>query len=218
VAVPTAGEHGKQRRVRVLVGDHQPMFREQVALKIKAWPEFEVVGVVDADAILPSLLELKPDVAVLDPTSLDTETQDEIFACSRDGVRLLFLSSEANDESYVAIERGAIGCLTKAVAPRELCDAVAAAARGDAYIATAAVSAIAAALRLRNRIDRPYLSKRQLEVLRLVAEGHTNQQIAEELVIAEATVKSHLRAINKALGAKNRTQAVLAGMRHQLID
>jgi DNA-binding NarL/FixJ family response regulator len=194
------------------------MFRDHVALEIKAWPEFEVVGVVDADAILPSLLQFKPDVAVLDPTSLDTETQDEIFACSRDGVRLLFLSNEANDESYVAIERGAIGCLTKAVAPRELCDAIAAAARGDAYIATSAIGAIAAALRLRNRIDRPYLSKRQLEVLRLVAEGNTNQQIAEELVIAEATVKTHLRAINEALETGNRTQAVLTGMRHGLIE
>jgi len=204
--------------VRVLVGDHQPMFREQVALTLKAWPEFEVVGVVDADAILPSLLQLKPDVAVLDPTSLDTETQDEVFALARGETRLLFLSSEADDKSYVAIERGAIGCLTKAIAPQELCNAVAAAARGEAYIATAAVSAIAAALRLRNRTDRPYLSKRQLEVLRLVAEGHTNQQIAEELVVAEPTVKSHLRAINKALGVKNRTQAVLAGMRYRLIE
>jgi two-component system, NarL family, nitrate/nitrite response regulator NarL len=200
------------------VGDHQPLFREQVAREIRAWPEFEVVGVVDADTTLPSLLELKPDVAVLDPTSLDTETQDEILACSRNGVRLVFLSSKANDESYVAITRGAIGCLTKDVTPRELCDAVAAAARNEPYIATGAVGAIAAALRLRNRTDRPYLSKRQREVLRLVAEGHTNQRIAEELVIAEATVKSHLRAINKALEAKNRTQAVLAGMRHQLID
>ena len=204
--------------MRVLVGDHQPMFREQVALTLKAWPEFEVVGVVDADAILPSLLQLKPDVAVLDPTSLDTETQDEVFALARGETRLLFLSSEADDKSYVAIERGAIGCLTKAIAPQELCNAVAAAARGEAYIATAAVSAIAAALRLRNRTDRPYLSKRQLEVLRLVAEGHTNQQIAEELVVAEPTVKSHLRAINKALGVKNRTQAVLAGMRYRLIE
>jgi NarL family two-component system response regulator LiaR len=194
------------------------MFREQVALTLKAWPEFEVVGVVDADAILPSLLQLKPDVAVLDPTSLDTETQDEVFALARGETRLLFLSSEADDKSYVAIERGAIGCLTKAIAPQELCNAVAAAARGEAYIATAAVSAIAAALRLRNRTDRPYLSKRQLEVLRLVAEGHTNQQIAEELVVAEPTVKSHLRAINKALGVKNRTQAVLAGMRYHLIE
>jgi two-component system, NarL family, response regulator LiaR len=146
------------------------------------------------------------------------ETQDEIFACCRDGIRLLFMSSQANDGSYVAIERGAIGVLTKAIAPRELCDAVAAAARGEAYIATAAVGAIAAALRLRHRIDRPYLSKRQLEILRLVAEGYTNQQVAEELVIAEATVKSHLRAINKVLGVKNRTQAVLAAMRHQLIE
>jgi DNA-binding NarL/FixJ family response regulator len=194
------------------------MFREQVALTLKAWPEFEVVGVVDADAILPSLLQLKPDVAVLDPTSLDTETQDEVFALARGETRLLFLSSEADDKSYVAIERGAIGCLTKAIAPQELCNAVAAAARGEAYIATAAVSAIAAALRLRNRTDRPYLSKRQLEVLRLVAEGHTNQQIAEELVVAEPTVKSHLRAINKALGVKNRTGAVLAGMRYHLIE
>jgi two-component system, NarL family, response regulator LiaR len=194
------------------------MFREQVALTLKAWPEFEVVGVVDADAILPSLLQLKPDVAVLDPTSLDTETQDGVFALARCETRLLFLSSEADDKSYVAIERGAIGCLTKAIAPQELCNAVAAAARGEAYIATAAVSAIAAALRLRNRTDRPYLSRRQLEVLRLVAEGHTNRQIAKELIVAEPTVKSHLRAINKALGVKNRTQAVLAGMRHHLIE
>jgi two-component system, NarL family, nitrate/nitrite response regulator NarL len=200
-----------------LLGDHQPIFLEQAAREIKAWPEFEVVDAVDADAILPSLLDLRPDVAVLDPTSLDTETQDAVFACAHDGIRLLFISGDATYESYEAIARGAIGCLTKEVTPRELCDAVAAAGRGEAYIAKAALGAIAAELRLRNRVDRPHLSKRQLEILCLIADGHTTKEVAEQLVLATPTVKTHLRTIYKALGVKNRAQAVLQALRHDLI-
>jgi DNA-binding NarL/FixJ family response regulator len=193
------------------------MFLEQAALTIRSWPEFELVGAVGPDMFLSSLLALQPHVAVLDPTSLDEEAQDAIFARASDGVRLLFLSNTATYESYEALERGAIGCLTKDVEPRELCDAVAAAARDDPYIATAAVSTIAAQLRLRNRIDQPHLSSRQLEILRLIAEGRTTKQVADQLGIASTTVKTHLRAIYRALGVRNRTQAVLEALRHELI-
>jgi two-component system, NarL family, nitrate/nitrite response regulator NarL len=208
----------KRRRTRVLVGDHQEMFRRGFTEAIKSWPEFEVVGAVDADAILPSLQELRPDVAVLDPTSLDEETQDEIFACACDEIRLLFVSGTASDESYVAMTRGAIGCLTKSVTPRELCEAVAKAARGEPHMAKNTHTEIATSIRLRNAPNRPYLTARQLQVVAAAAQGCTNQQIAKQLVIAEATVKAHFRAIHTSLGTRNRTAAVYEALRHRLIE
>jgi DNA-binding NarL/FixJ family response regulator len=211
------GARGRPR-VRVLVGDHQPLFREALAREIKAWPEFELVGAVEADEILSALLDLRPDVAVLDPTSLDGEVQDEIFACARDGVRLLFISADASSKSYESIERGAVGCLTKASKPRELCDAVAAAARGDAYVATDAVAVIAAEVRLRNQVDRPDLSRREREVLQQTAYGQSTLQVARHLQIEPSTVKTHLRNIYKKLGASGRANAVALALRLGLID
>jgi two-component system nitrate/nitrite response regulator NarL len=208
----------KHRRVRVLVGDDHPLFLEAMARAIKGWPEFEFVGAVDANGILQAMRDHRPDVAVLDPTPLDREVQDEIFACAREGIQVVFISNEGGPATYEAIEQGALGCLTRASSSRELCHAVAAVARGDAYLAPAATPAIAAELRLRNRLDGPYLSKRQRQVLTLVAQGLTNKQVAEALVISEATVKSHLRTIYKTLGAKSRPHAIAEALRHKLID
>jgi two-component system nitrate/nitrite response regulator NarL len=208
----------KHRRVRVLVGDDQPLFLEAIKRAIKGWPEFKLVAAVGADEILPALRDHRPDVAVLDPTPLDRELQDEIFACVREGIGMVFISNEGGPATYEAIEQGALGCLTRAATSRELCHAVAAVARGDAYLAPAATPAIAAELRLRNRLDGPYLSKRQRQVLVLVATGLTNKEVAEMLGISEATVKSHLRDIYKTLGAKSRPHAIAEALRNKLID
>jgi two-component system nitrate/nitrite response regulator NarL len=189
-----------------------------LAQTIRAWPEFELIGAVSTDALLPVLQKLQPDVTVFDPTFLDGEAQDEIFACASDERRLLFISDDYGKGSYDAAARGAVGCLTRMCSAQELRHAVAAAARGDVYIASGAVEEIAAEARLRNRYVGPYLTPRQQEVLRLLARGRSNKEIAAELGIAEATVKTHLRNIYKELEVRNRTSAVAVGFRHHLID
>ncbi|WP_300747638.1 response regulator transcription factor [Pseudomonas sp.] len=204
--------------MRVLVADDHPVFLDGLAWTIKAWPEFELIGAVTTDTLLPTLRELQPDVTIFDPTFLDGEARDEVFTCASDEMRLLFVSDDYGKGSYDAAVRGAVGCLTRLCSAQELRHAIAAADRGDVHLASAAVEEIAAELRLRNRYVGPYLTLRQREVLQLVAEGHSNKQVAVHLTIAEATVKAHLRAIYKELEARGRTQAIAVGLRHRLID
>jgi DNA-binding NarL/FixJ family response regulator len=200
------------------VADDHPLFLDGLARTIKAWPEFELIGAITTDALLPALRELQPDVTVFDPTFLDGEARDEVFACASDEMRLLFVSDDYGKGSYDAAVRGAVGCLTRLCSAQELRHAVNAADRGDVHLASAAVEEIAAELRLRNRYVGPYLTQRQREVLQLVAEGHSNKEVAVQLTIAEATVKAHLRAIYKELEVRGRTQASAVGLRHRLID
>ena len=206
-----------RRRVRVLVGDDHPLFLEALAREIKVWPEFELVGAVSTDALLPNLRELQPDVTVFDPTFLDDEARKEVFACASDDTRLLFVSDDYGNGSYEATTQGAVGCLTRMCDAQELRHAVAAASRGDVYLASAAVGEIAAEIRLRSGNIAPYLSPRQREVLQLVAEGRSNKEIATQLTISEATVKAHLRSIYKVLEVGSRVQASAVGLRHHLI-
>ncbi len=214
----TPGNGTAHRRVRVLVGDDHPLFLEALVREIKVWPEFELVGAVSTDALLPSLRELQPDVTVFDPTFLDDEARKEVFACANDETRLLFVSDDYGNGSYEAATRGAVGCLTRMCDAQELRHAVAAASRGDVYLASAAVEEIAAELRLRSRNIAPYLSPRQREVLQLVGEGRSNKEVATRLTISEATIKAHLRSIYKELEVRNRVQAIAVGLRHHLIN
>jgi two-component system nitrate/nitrite response regulator NarL len=216
--VSHARNSSARRRVRVLVADDHPVSLDGLARAIKAWPEFELIDAVTTDALLPALRELQPDVTVFDPTFLGGEARDEVFACASDEVRLLFVSDDYGKGSYDAAVRGAVGCLTRLCSAQELRHAVAAADRGEVHLASAAVEEIAAELRLRNRYVGPYLTPRQREVLQLVAEGHSNKEVAVQLTIAEATVKAHLRSIYKELGVRGRTQASAVGLRHHLID
>jgi two-component system nitrate/nitrite response regulator NarL len=203
--------------VRVLASDDQPLYLESMARHIEAWPEFELVGAIEPQEILPALRDLQPDATILSPSRLDDDTRDDLFAFAAAGVHLLFLTGEDGSGSYTAITRGVVGVIARTCTPRELCDAIAATARGRPTLAPAAQHQIAAEMRLRNPSIKPYLSPRQREVLQLVADGLTDKEIADRLVIAEATVKSHLRKIYPVLEVSSRTQASIVGLRHGLI-
>ena len=204
--------------MRVLVGDDHSLYLEAMARAIKAWPEFELVGAVEPDQALSAVRDLQPDVTILNPSPLDDDTQEEIFACAEEGVRILFITGNDGGGSYTAITRGIIGTVTRKCGPRELCDAVAAAARDQPSFAPASQNQIVAEMRLRNPSIKPFLSPRHREVLQLVADGLTNKEIAERLVLSEATIKTHLRMTYMTLEVKSRTQAVIVGMRHGLIS
>jgi DNA-binding NarL/FixJ family response regulator len=166
---------------------------------------------------LRSIRDLQPDVTVLNPLRLDEDSQEDLFALAGEGARLVFLVDTDGSGSYDAISRGVTGIITRTCTPRELCDAVAATARGRASFAPAAQRQIVAEMRLRNRSIQPYLTPRRREVLQLVANGLKDKELAERLMISEATVKSHLQAIYCTLEVGSRTQACLIGMRHGLI-
>src|ERR1700684_1983490 len=87
--LPKGRNSTAHRRVRVLVSDDHPLSLDSLARTIRAWPEFELIGAGDTDALLPALRQLQPDVAVFDPAFLDSEARDEVFACASEEIRLL---------------------------------------------------------------------------------------------------------------------------------
>jgi DNA-binding NarL/FixJ family response regulator len=194
------------------------MYREALESAIRQWPEFELVKAIDGRDLLSVLLTVRPDVALVDPTMLSVDDREELFATTRDGMRVVCISAASDDGGYEALERGVMGCLTKDADAREICDAIAAAARGEGSLARTSVGAIVNEIRFRNQVDRPHLSKREREVLQRIADGQSGPQVGRQLQIEQSTVKTHLRNIYTKLGARGRAHAVMLAMRFGLID
>jgi two-component system nitrate/nitrite response regulator NarL len=142
-------------------------------------------------------------------------------AVGRDGLgtRVVMIDAEPEPRAvYAAIARGAAGYLTKDADARELCDAISAVARGTTVLAAQVQSGIAGEIRLRAVHDRPFLSDRERQVLKLVAEGLTAPQIGRRIHLSTATVKTHLAHVYEKLGVAERAAAVAAAMRRGLVE
>jgi DNA-binding NarL/FixJ family response regulator len=207
-------------RVRVLLVDDQALFREALATLLGVRPEIEVVGEAgDGDAALRQAAELRPDVVLMD---LHMPVLDGIAATRRlrveqPGVRVLALTTFDDDEDvFAALRAGAVGYLLKDVSSDRLVEAVLAAARGESVlqpsVAARVVARVAQLPEDAPRRPQPLvvpLSDRELEVLRLLADGSSNREIAASLFLAEGTVKNHVTNVLAKLGARDRTQAAL---------
>lgn len=209
-------------RVRVLLVDDQSLFREALATLLSTRDDVEVVGEAgDGDEALRRAAELAPDVVLMD---LRMPVLDGIGATRRlrveqPGVRTIVLTTFDDDEDvFAALRAGAVGYLLKDVSSARLVEAVLAAARGESVlqpsVAAKVVARIAAlpdapsAAARRQPLVVP-LSDRELDVLRLLADGRSNREIAAGLFLAEGTVKNHVTNVLGKLGARDRTQAAL---------
>jgi two-component system, NarL family, nitrate/nitrite response regulator NarL len=206
----------------VLAAHRHPLFREAVGRAIRARPDLQLVGEAhDGREALSGIDSARPEVAVIDD-ALDSLSGDQILnAIGRDGLRtrVVMIAADPDPELvYTAIARGAAGYLTKDADARELCDAIAAVARGSTVIAPQLQSGIAGEIRLRAVHDRPFLSDREREVLELVAEGLTAPQIGRRIHLSTATVKTHLSHVYEKLGVAERAAAVAAAMRRGLVE
>jgi DNA-binding NarL/FixJ family response regulator len=206
--------------VRVLLVDDQALFREALATLLEIRPEIEVVGAAgNGDAALQQAAGLQPDVVLMD---LHMPVLDGIAATRRlrveqPGIRVLALTTFDDDEDvFAALRAGAVGYLLKDVSADRLVEALLAAARGESVLQPSVAARVVA--RFAELPDdaprRPQplvvpLSDRELEVLRLVAEGGSNREIATALFLAEGTVKNHVTNVLAKLGARDRTQAAL---------
>jgi DNA-binding NarL/FixJ family response regulator len=206
--------------VRVLVVDDQALFREALGTLLDARPEVEVVGEAgDGHQALERAGELAPDVVLMD---LHMPVLDGIAATRRlrveqPGVRVLALTTFADDEDvFAALRAGALGYLLKDVSADRLVEAVQAAARGESVLQPSVAAKVVA--RFAQLDDAPRarpqplvvpLSDRELDVLRLLADGRSNREIATALFLAEGTVKNHVTNVLAKLGARDRTQAAL---------
>ena len=209
-------------RVRVYIADDHPLYREGLKRAIADWPEFELAGEGhDGREALSDLRTLRPDVGVLDVRLPGLDGVAVVSAVARDrlGTRVLLLS--AVTESAVvfdALAAGASGYLAKDLDRRAICQAVARVARGQTVIDDELQGGLASQIRSRGEPRGPVLTSREREVLARIAAGATTPQIAKELYLSPATVKTHLQHLYEKLEANDRPSAVAQAMRRGLLE
>jgi len=212
----------------VLVADDQDIVRAGFGALLDTQPDMTVVGSAGDGAEAVRLCrERKPDVVLMDvrmPVVDGIEATRQLAASGDGGPRVLMLTTFDLDEYvYDALRSGASGFLLKDVAAERLFDAVRVVAAGDALLAPAVTRRLIGEFaRLRPRpATRPErleeLTTREVEVLRLVAEGLSNSEIAERLVVSEETVKTHVSRVLMKLGLRDRTQAVVTAYESGLV-
>src|SRR4051812_7466339 len=209
-------------RIRVYLADDHPLFLSSMAGAVRQHPALELVGQsTDGRRALAEVLELEPDVAVLDMRMAGMTGAELVAAARGQGLatRMLILSAYAEDDLvYETLTAGAAGYLSKELDRDEILDAVIAAAAGEAVLSPPAQTALVRELQRRGPPAHPQLSDRELEILTMVARGRSTPEIAAELHLSTATIKTHLRKIYDRLGVADRTSAVVVAMRRGLLD
>jgi DNA-binding NarL/FixJ family response regulator len=206
--------------LRVLICDDQALVRAGFRKLLEARPDLEVIGEAEDGAQAMDLARRRsPDVVLMDirmPGLDGIEATRRIVAASDGAIRVLMLTTFGND-AYVfeSLRAGASGFLLKDAAPEDLLAAIETVARGDALLAPAVTRTVVEAF-VHSSTTRPELASalgelttREREVLALIAHGRSNAEIADALVITEATVKSHVGHILMKIGARDRVQAVI---------
>ncbi|ANF32991.1 DNA-binding response regulator [Leifsonia xyli] len=197
--------------IRIALADDHPVVRAGLRAMLAGDPELEIVGEAGTpDDAVALASEKAPDVVLMD-LQFGTETTGadatrRIRDLPAPPAVLVLTNYDTDGDILGAVEAGASGYLLKDAPPDELIAAIRAAAAGE----TALAPAIAGRLLARMREPRPTLSRREVEVLQLVADGAANTEIAGRLYISDATVKSHLVHIYTKLGVSSRTAAVAA--------
>lgn len=206
--------------VRVLLVDDHAVVRQGLRMFLSLDPELEIAGeAANGAEALQVAHRLKPDVILMD---LLMPVMDGIAAITRlrqelPDTEIIALTSVLEDEKVIsAVRAGAIGYLLKDTQADDLCRAVKAAAAGQVQLSPQAAARL---IREVKAPDNPEtLTERETDVLRLLAQGHTNKEIAQRLVIGEKTVKTHVSNVLAKLGVPSRTQAALYAVRIGLVS
>ncbi|WP_420000295.1 response regulator transcription factor [Streptomyces boninensis] len=202
--------------MRIVLADDEQMVRTALRAILGAEPDMVVVGEAATGAEAVSVTrELTPDIVLMDVRMPDVDgirATEQILARMAQPPRIVVVTTFEND-SYVydALRAGASGFLLKRSGADDLVDAVRLVARADALLFPAAIRALADQHARERRADglRAKLTDREAEVLRHMAAGLTNAEIATRLGVGQATVKTHVAALLAKLGARDRTQAVI---------
>lgn len=206
--------------VRVLLADDHSVVREGLRMFLGRDPDLEVVGeAANGLEALEQTRRLRPDVVLMDllMPELDGVSATTAIRAELPEVEVIALTSVLEHEMVIdAVKAGAIGYLLKDTQAAELRRAIKAAASGQVQISPQAAAFLLHSIRTP---EAPMtLTRREAEVLRLLARGHSNKEMARQLQVVEDTVKTHVRHILDKLGVQSRTQAVLCAVRLGLVS
>ena len=215
--------------IRVLLVDDQALVRGGFRMILEAQEDIAVVGEAeDGAGAVDDAVRLHPDIVLMDvrmPGIDGIEATRRILAAGSRSRILMLTTFDFDEYVYDAIRAGASGFLLKDVSPRQLVEAVRTVAAGDALLAPAITRRL-----LERFVHRPaprtsgvpaeldHLTPREVDVLRLVARGLSNVEIADQLIVGEATVKTHVERILAKLGVRDRTQAVITAYETGLVE
>ena len=216
--------------IRLLLVDDQALFREGLHTLLSLHEDLQVVGEAgNGIEALAAADELRPDVVLMDLRMpvLDGVAATRRLLAAHPTTRVIVVTTFDDDELvFDGLRAGAVGYLLKDVSSDKLVEAIRAAARGESFLQPSIAAKVLAEF---NRLERSAappppppplaepLSERELEILRLLAGGDSNKEIAAALFIAEGTVKNHVTNILGKLDARDRTQAALRGRELGLI-
>jgi two-component system, NarL family, response regulator LiaR len=206
--------------IRILIVDDHSVVRQGLRMFLSLDKEIEVVGEASSgeDAV-DRVAELLPDVVLMDllMTGMDGVQATEIIRQRFPNTEVIALTSVLEDNAVVgAIRAGAIGYLLKDTESEELVKAIRAASSGQVQLSPKAAERLMREIRAPESPEK--LTERETEVLRCLAEGKSNKEIAKELVVSETTVKTHVSNVLMKLGVPSRTQAALYAVKVGLVQ
>jgi two-component system, NarL family, response regulator len=203
------------KSIRIMVVDDHPIVRSGLVLMINYTPNMEIVAEANNGLEAIELFRQQlPDVTLMDLRMPEMSGADAIAAIHQEFVeaKIIVLTTYDGDEDiYKGLKAGAKGYIFKNAPVDEIIRAIKIVYEGKKYIPPEVGE------KLSERLNRPQLSNRELDVLKLVAKGLNNQQIASELYISESTVKYHINSVLSKLGVSDRTQATLVAIKRGIV-
>jgi two-component system, NarL family, response regulator LiaR len=216
--------HSEEHAIRVLLVDDHAVVRKGMRALLDREPGIEVVGEADdGEQAVRAADRLRPDVILMDlemPGVGGIEATQRISASHSESQIVVLTSHAAEEDVFPALKAGAQGYLLKHSAPEDVLQAIRQADRGETVLHPTIARMVLQELNRPAQANQARttdpLSERELEVLRLLARGMSNQEIADALVVGEATVRSHVSSILRKLQLASRTQAALYALREGL--
>ncbi|MCL5045343.1 MAG: response regulator transcription factor [Actinobacteria bacterium] len=214
-------------KIRVLLVDDHTILREGIKMLLEAQPDVEVVGEAeDGEEAVAKARALKPDVVLMDVAMPKLNGLEATRQIKKEdpGAQVLILSMHETEEYILPIlEAGASGYVVKQTAAQELVSAIRAVYNGNSFLYPTVARKVIESFLRRSQPAKPdpahdVLTERELEILKMVAEGLTNQQIAEKLFLSIKTVQAHRANIMEKLDIHDRVELVKYAIRNGLVD
>jgi len=225
----TAAPRSALEPIRVLVVDDHALFRRGLEMVLEQEPDIEVVGEAgDGGQAVQKAIETAPDIVLMDvrmPKGSGIEACRAIKDAVPSAKIIMLTISDEEADLYEAIKAGATGYLLKEISIEEVASAIRAVQNGQSLISPSMASKLLTEFATmvkrtdeKEQVPTPRLTDREMEVLRLVARGLNNRDIAKELFISENTVKNHVRNILEKLQLHSRMEAVVYAVREKLLE